>query len=244
MSVEAGVSIPGDHRAFYIADGESARSHPASFTLGSERVSCFARLADEDYKSSWIHDRTAIAEFTSVIHFNRDLSEAAADGEFREDLYYRLNVFPIGVPPLRDRREDVVPLIDFFRAKISREYGYGLQFTNSALEALLRYSWPGNVREMENLIERLAIIFGEATIDPVDLSPYLAHGDKHEYTKDRPPLSSLRERERQEVIDALERNNWVQSHAARELGITLRQMGYRVRKFGLEALFKRKKSAA
>ena len=188
--------------------------------------------------------KTRTVDARIIAATNRDLSEAAADGEFREDLYYRLNVFPISVPPLRDRREDVVPLIDFFRAKISREYGSGLQFTKSALEALLRYSWPGNVREMENLIERLAIIFGEATIDPLDLSPYLAHGDKHEYTKDRPPLSSLRERERQEVIDALERNNWVQSHAARELGITLRQMGYRVRKFGLEELFKRKKSAA
>jgi len=175
---------------------------------------------------------------------NRELSEAVADGSFREDLYYRLNVFPISVPPLRDRTEDIVALIDFFRAKICREYGSEVLFTSSALEALLRYRWPGNVREMENLIERLAIIFGEATIDLVDLSPYLTHGDKNEYTNDRLPFSSLRERERQEVIEALERNNWVQSYAARELGITLRQIGYRVKKFGLEERFRHKKSVA
>ncbi len=173
---------------------------------------------------------------------NRDLSEAHADGSFREDLYYRLNVFPISVPPLRDRRGDIVPLINFFRAKLCRERGRDLRFTNSALEAIQSYSWPGNVRELENLIERLVIRFGEATIDPVALSPYLAHSDKRENKKGRRLLSLLRERERQEVINALERNNWGQSHAALDLGITLRQMGYRVKKFGLEDILKRKGS--
>ena len=152
---------------------------------------------------------------------NRDLSAAVADGSFREDLYYRLDVFPIRVPPLRERREDIVPLVSFFCDKISREYGSSLQFTNSALDAFARYSWPGNVREMENLVERLAIIFDEATIDLLDLSPYLVHGVKDVETQDRKLLGSLREREKQEVLDSLERNNWVQSHAAQELGITL-----------------------
>jgi Nif-specific regulatory protein len=173
---------------------------------------------------------------------NRDLSAAVADGSFREDLYYRLDVFPIRVPPLRERREDIVPLVSFFCDKISREYGSSLQFTNSALDAFARYSWPGNVREMENLVERLAIIFDEATIDLLDLSPYLVHGVKDPETSDRKLLGSLRERERQEVLDSLERNNWVQSHAAQELGITLRQIGYRIKKFGLEDFVKQKKT--
>jgi len=188
--------------------------------------------------------KTRAVDSRIIAATNRDLNEAAADGSFREDLYYRLNVFPINVPPLRDRIEDIVPLIDFFCAKISREYGSVLQFTTSALEALLKYSWPGNVREMENLIERLAIIFGEAMIKSADLSPYLAHADKQDLSKDRPPLGSLRERERQDVLDALERNNWMQSRAAEELGITLRQMGYRVKKFGLADVLKRRKSAS
>jgi Nif-specific regulatory protein len=174
---------------------------------------------------------------------NRDLSGAAADGSFREDLYYRLNVFPIRIPPLRDRSEDIVPLVDFFCAKICREYGCGLKFTGPALEALVSYSWPGNVREMENLIERLAIIFDEATIDVSDLAPYLAHIDHHIERLTR-PAASLLEIEKQEVLDALKRNNWIQSHAAKELGITLRQMGYRVKKFDLEEMVKRKRFAA
>ncbi len=187
--------------------------------------------------------KTRTVDVRIVAATNRDLSGAAADGSFREDLYYRLNVFPIRVPPLRERKEDIIPLINFFCAKICREYGSGLQFTNSALDALVRYSWPGNVREMENLIERLAIIFDEAVIDLMDLSPYLVHVEKEQQIPNRKLLGSLRERERQEVLDSLERNDWVQSHAAQELGITLRQMGYRVKKFGLEEFVKQKKGA-
>ncbi|MGB6064699.1 MAG: helix-turn-helix domain-containing protein, partial [Desulfomonilaceae bacterium] len=112
-----------------------------------------------------------------------------------------------------------------------------------ALDALVRYTWPGNVREMENLIERLAIIFDEAVIDLMDLSPYLVHADKVQEMQPRKMLGSLREKERQQVLDSLERNDWVQSHAAQELGITLRQMGYRVKKFGLEDFVKQKKAA-
>jgi Nif-specific regulatory protein len=175
---------------------------------------------------------------------NKDLSAAVANGSFREDLYYRLDVFPIRVPPLRERREDIIPLISFFCDKIWREYGTALQFTNSALDALTRYSWPGNVREMENLTERLAILFDETTIDLLDLSPYLLHGVQQQETSDRRLLGSLRERERQEVIDALERNNWIQSHAAQELGITMRQIGYRVKKFGLENFVKQRRAIA
>ncbi len=188
--------------------------------------------------------KTRTVDSRIIAATNRDLNEGAADGSFREDLYYRLNVFPISVPALRDRIEDIVPLVDFFCAKIAREYGSALQFTNSSLDALVNYSWPGNVREMENLIERLAIIFGEAVIKSADLSPYLVHADKHELTKDGPALGSLREREKQDVLDALERNNWMQSRAAQELGITLRQMGYRVKKFGLADVLKRRKSTS
>ena len=97
---------------------------------------------------------------------------------------------------------------------------------------------------MENLIKRLAIIFGEAMIKSVDLSPYLSHAGKPELMKDRPSLGSLRDRERQDVLDALERNNWMQSRAAQELGITMRQMGYRVKKFGLADVLKRRKSTS
>ncbi|MFH0825482.1 MAG: sigma 54-interacting transcriptional regulator [Pseudomonadota bacterium] len=185
--------------------------------------------------------KTRTVDVRIIAATNRDLSAAAADGTFREDLYYRLNVFPIRVPPLRERREDIIPLVDFFRSKICREYASGLGFTAPALEALEHYGWPGNVREMENLIERFAIMFDDAMIDLGDLSPYLTLAAKHGGAYDGRPTGSLRERERQDVLVALERNNWIQSHAAEELGITLRQMGYRVKKYGLEDFVKGKR---
>jgi Nif-specific regulatory protein len=188
--------------------------------------------------------KTRKVDVRIVAATNRDLAEAVAGGSFREDLYYRLNVFPIRVPPIRERREDIIPLINFFCEKTSLEYGWVHRFSASALDAASRYSWPGNVREMENLIERLAIIFNDRTIDVGDLAPYLAYGQGDSEPQDRQPTGSLRDRERRDVVETLERNKWVQSRAARELGITLRQMGYRVKKFGLEELVKQRKSAS
>jgi len=172
---------------------------------------------------------------------NRDLAESVAQGLFRQDLYYRLNVFPVRVPPLRERREDIDALAKFFAEKVCREYGCELSFAPRAIDALVRYAWPGNVREMENLIERLAIMVEGGIIEMKDLSPYISHGYKDLAADESQSLDSLKEMEKREVVAALERNHWVQSRAARDLGITLRQMGYRVRKFGLESLLRQKK---
>jgi Nif-specific regulatory protein len=179
---------------------------------------------------------------------NRDLAAAVQEGAFRQDLYYRLNVFPVSLPAMRERREDIQCLISFFSDKIYRQYGSRLHFSIRALDALNNYSWPGNVREIENLMERLAIIWESNEIDLEHLRPYLFH-DSGTYTRRTPrptyepsTTGSLKDMERTRVVDALERNNWIQSRAARELGLTLRQMGYRVKKFGLEETFKQKRS--
>jgi Nif-specific regulatory protein len=170
---------------------------------------------------------------------NRDLSEAVADGGFREDLYYRLNVFPIQAPPLRERVEDIPLLIEHFLDKISKEYGRRLRITPGALDVLVRYEWPGNVREMENLIERLAIMVEGPEIDRKDFPSYFHLYGKQFRHEERESLSRLEEMERKEVVAALERNNWIQSQAARELGLTLRQIGYRIKKFGLDVLIEK-----
>ncbi len=172
---------------------------------------------------------------------NKDLTEATSLGEFRHDLYYRLNVFPILVPPLRERKEDIVGLLNFFSRSLAHEYGSELHFSTKAISALIYYYWPGNVREMENLLERLAIISENGLIDVDDLAPYLKHTINETRLENLLRLDSLTEMEKRGVVAALERNNWIQSRAARELGITLRQMGYRVKKFGLENYFKQKK---
>ncbi|MDD3472320.1 MAG: sigma 54-interacting transcriptional regulator [Syntrophaceae bacterium] len=172
---------------------------------------------------------------------NLDLDSAVAEGLFRQDLYYRLNVFPIRMPPLSSRREDIPSMIKFFSRKQSREYVTQLRFTDNAILALSRYSWPGNIREMENLMERLAILSEGSIIDTKDLDPYISYGFNQLSTElDAVELDSLQEMEKRGVVAALERNNWVQSRAARELGITLRQMGYRIKKFGLEHLIRQK----
>jgi Nif-specific regulatory protein len=186
--------------------------------------------------------KTTKVDVRIIAATNRDLAAAVGEGMFRQDLYYRLNVFPIRVPSLRERREDVRALINFFNVKVCREYGCELKFTASAMDVLQKYSWPGNVREMENLVERLAIITEGAPVDPKHLSPYVTHVYKGLECEEDASLDSLTEMEKRGVVAALERNNWIQSRAARDLGITLRQMGYRVKKFGLETVLKQRRS--
>lgn len=174
---------------------------------------------------------------------NKDLQDLSTTGEFRADLYYRLNVFPIRVPPLRERTEDVPGLLNHFLAKVSKEYGRSMHFSARALEALTSYDWPGNVREMENLIERLVIMSDGERID----LPWL-RSQMHSPTSGGSDISrparparngvgtSLQDMEKNEILEALERNDWVQSRAAAELGISPRQMRYRVKKFELEPI--------
>jgi Nif-specific regulatory protein len=181
--------------------------------------------------------RTLTVDVRIVAATNRDLEEAVAEGRFREDLYYRLNVFPIRVPPLRDRTDDITVLLEHFLAKFSQEYGKPLRLTPRARGALVRYGWPGNVREMENMVERLAILADGPEIGWDNLPVHVTSAPSVRSTVvQAPPLTHLKEMERREVLAALERNRWVQSQAARELGITLRQMGYRVKKYGLDEL--------
>jgi Nif-specific regulatory protein len=166
---------------------------------------------------------------------NRDLAGEVGRGLFREDLFYRLNVFPIRVPPLRERTDDIPALLNHFLDKMHREYSRRLHFTQDGLDALIRYEWPGNVREMENLVERLAIIIEGEIIDYADIPTHFFIGGTAPAPTTGEP-SNLQDMEKRQVIQALERNDWIQSRAAKELGITLRQMGYRIKKYGLSEM--------
>ncbi|MFH1033522.1 MAG: sigma 54-interacting transcriptional regulator [Pseudomonadota bacterium] len=168
---------------------------------------------------------------------NADLSTMVKEGRFREDLFFRLNVLPILLPPLRERRQDIPLLLDHFLDKFSREYNRRLTLDPQARLILTEYNWPGNVREMENLVERLAILAEESHIGPVQLPSYLLN---RQATATASPevssLSRLDDLARQEIMSALERADWVQSRTARALGITLRQLNYRLQKYGLTEL--------
>ena len=182
------------------------------------------------------------ADVRIVAGTDRDLESAVRAGAFREDLYYMVGVFPVRLPRLRQRRGDIEPLIRFFSAAVCREFGRSLMFTSEAIRILVSYDWPGNVRELENLIQRLAVVFPCHTIEVEDLMSYLADASLFARTKKLETIDALKELERANVIAALERNDWIQSRAAKELGITLRQMGYRVKKFGLEPLVGQRKA--
>ncbi|MGW8311159.1 MAG: nif-specific transcriptional activator NifA [Thiogranum sp.] len=162
---------------------------------------------------------------------NRNLEAEVHEGNFREDLYYRLNVMPIHMPSLRERVEDIPDLAHFLVNKISRAQGRELQITDSAIRVLMRYGWPGNVRELENCLERAAIMSADGCIDRdaitlTGIEERIQPGDTASSAKIDLMDPGLDERER--VIAALEEAGWVQAKAARLLNMTPRQIAYRI----------------
>jgi Nif-specific regulatory protein len=174
-------------------------------------------------------NRTLKVDVRIIAATNVNLEQAVERGEFREDLYYRLNVMPIKLPPLQERSEDIPELADFLVSKIAKTQGRHLELTDSAIRLLMRHNWPGNVRELENCLERAAIMSENGIIDRSAIS---LTG-----VEERIPLAreqrgvdlsdeNLDERER--VIAALEQAGWVQAKAARLLNMTPRQIAYRI----------------
>jgi DNA-binding NtrC family response regulator len=159
------------------------------------------------------------------------------DNRFREDLYYRLNVIPINVPPLRQRREDIEVLIDYFLRKHATAGVRQMKLRNEARRVLLDYAWPGNVRQLESAIERAMLLAegDEITIEdlPVEIrqtTPSQAAGG----FKLPPEGISFEDLERSLIIQAMEQTGWNITRAARLLGLSFRTMQYRLDKFGIK----------
>ncbi|MBI4040806.1 MAG: sigma 54-interacting transcriptional regulator [Deltaproteobacteria bacterium] len=171
---------------------------------------------------------------------NKDLKEMVERGEFREDLYYRINVINISVPALRDRKEDIPLLIDYFLEKSAKEKNTKKKvLVKRAYEKLLDYNWPGNVRELENEIERLSVLSGTDTKITADmLSPRIkTFGDAKSIQGVRVQgklKDSLEELEREMIKEGLRRNSWNKSKLAKELGISRAGLIMKVEKFGLD----------
>jgi PAS domain S-box-containing protein len=142
---------------------------------------------------------------------NRDLEEMVRNGEFRSDLFYRLSVVPLEIPPLRHRREDIIPLANRFLAKYNRKYGFSKTISDQLQKIFLEYHWPGNIRELENLIERLVIVSRESEILPGSLPPDFlkrnGNGQNVEVVGIIPLKKALEEVERQLLMRAKERYN-------------------------------------
>jgi len=160
---------------------------------------------------------------------NRNLRQAVADGTFREDLYYRLNVVPIHIPPLRERPGDIPLLIDAFLAEFNAVHGKDLTFSEKAQKVLQSYHYPGNVRELRNLIERIVVTTPGGEIGPADLPDEVRFAHQpNRFDLD----SAVREAERKAILAALDRTG-NRREAADLLGVSVRTLHYKLRNLGL-----------
>jgi len=205
--------------------------------------------------------KTIKTDVRLVAATNRNLEEMVKKGEFREDLYYRLNVIPLNLPPLRERYEDVKLLIEHYMKKFMKEHNKQMTLSKSALELLLDYPWPGNIRELQNTMERLVLICPEGEVLPEMLNHVLPFNYQKLYNPPAPETpapapapaapppaeesaapaetqpvtkATLQELEKESIIQALIENRGIQTKAAAQLGMTPRQIGYKIKKYDID----------
>jgi two-component system NtrC family response regulator len=162
---------------------------------------------------------------------NQDLHKKLKAGDFREDLYYRLNVIPINIPPLRERREDIPLLVKHFLSEYSESKK--LSIDPEALKELSEYDWPGNVRELKNLLKRIAVLAENSKIRPSDLPPETRSDNGYKTGEEKAGNDSLQETEKNAIIDALRKTGWNQTRAAKRLQIPRHILIYRMKKYGI-----------
>ncbi|HDN95412.1 MAG TPA: sigma-54-dependent Fis family transcriptional regulator [Nitrospirae bacterium] len=164
---------------------------------------------------------------------NKDLEEEIQKAQFREDLYFRLNVIPIYVPPLRERKDDIPLLVDYFLQNLARQYGQKKKnVSKSTLRALMEYDWPGNVRELKNTIERLMIMNPDEIIDVKEVQPVKAA--KSDYTSFNTLRGAREQFERDFIIKKLQENSWNVSKTAEDLEIERSNLHRKIKSLGIE----------
>jgi transcriptional regulator with PAS, ATPase and Fis domain len=168
---------------------------------------------------------------------NRDLEAMVKDGRFREDLYYRLNVIPINIPPLRQRRDDLQLLMDYFLRKHSANAARPMNFSAEAKKMIMEYAWPGNVRQLESAIERALLLAEGDEITVEDLPVEIRSASQSEGAggfKLPPEGISFEDLEKSLIIQAMEQTGWNITRAAKLLGLSFRTMQYRLDKFDIK----------
>src|SRR5215203_485455 len=184
--------------------------------------------------------RTLRVDVRLIAATNRNLPTMVANGQFREDLYYRLNVVSIETPPLRERKEDIQALATFFLRRFAGELKKRVDGASpDALKLLMRYNWPGNIRELENAIERGVLLTEGPQLTSTDLrlgelSTTQPSGEATPVVKIPPTGIALEEVERQAIVEALKMSNWVQKDAAELLAISPRVMNYKIKTLGID----------
>lgn len=221
---------------FELADGGTLFLDEIGDISASAQVKLLRVLQEKEFERVG-GSKTIKVDVRLVAATNRDLEKMVKDGEFREDLYYRLNVIPIDLPPLRKRGEDIRLLVNFFLERSMKLHKKIVKINDDAMEKLMKYPWPGNVREMENTIERIVLMGSEEGITAKEMLLLLpALNDENlvnEYKTIPVENKTLDELECEAVKKALKDAEGNQAKAAEMLGITARQIGYKIKKYGI-----------
>jgi two-component system response regulator PilR (NtrC family) len=167
---------------------------------------------------------------------HKNLAQLVEDGEFRQDLFYRINVIELPLPPLRERQEDIPLLAEHFLTQLARQSDSAkARLSASALNQLRQYPFPGNIRELENILERAVTLCDDAVLETEDLNlPESTHAPSPEGEETQPLGDRMEAVERQAIIQALEETRWNRTAAAKKLGMSLRSLRYRLEKLGIE----------
>ncbi|HOO38963.1 MAG TPA: sigma-54 dependent transcriptional regulator [Deltaproteobacteria bacterium] len=178
-------------------------------------------------------EKTIRVDVRVITATNKNLYALVQENKFREDLYYRINVVNIDIPPIRQRKEDIEPLARYFIRKYTREFNKTeMDIDRGALDYMHQYDWPGNVREIRNCIERAVLLAEGDVIREHDIS--IAHPSSNDIApKEAVSLSSLAMSEKEIILEALRKNDWIQKEAANSLGISKRVIHYKIRKYGI-----------
>ncbi|MDD2388209.1 MAG: sigma-54 dependent transcriptional regulator [Desulfobacterales bacterium] len=181
-------------------------------------------------------NKTIHSDVRFIASTNRYLENLISEGRFREDLYYRINVLRLHLPPLRERKDCIEPMANFILNKICRNLKKKvLGFSPEVIEAFKNYSWPGNIRQLANSIERGVILEETDWIHPENfmLPEPIQKPAPPELITPPPETQTLKEHEKEMILNALEDSLWVQAEAAKKLGITPRALNYRIRQYGI-----------
>jgi len=179
-------------------------------------------------------ERTIKIDVRLIAATSRNLEELVSKGKFREDLYYRLNVVPLFMPALRERKEDIPHLTEHFLKRFNEENDKNISLSPESLRILIGYSWPGNVRELENTMERLVVMSNGKSIEPSDLPINIRLLSSKVVLQKDSLKTGIEDMEKSSILHALEETGWVQAKAARVLGITSRQIGYKMKKYDIK----------
>lgn len=246
---------------FELADGGTLFLDEIGDITPSLQVKLLRILQEQEFERVG-GTKTVKTNVRLVAATNRNLESMVAKGEFREDLFYRLNVIPVHLPPLRERYEDVKLLVEHYLHKFMKEHRKEMSLSKAAMEVLLNYPWPGNIRELQNTMERIVLICPNGVVEPEMLNHvmpfnyqmhYMQTTEKpvlaphvEELPKEQPVLqpaeikhtsvtkANLEDMEREAIVQALIDNRGIQTKAASQLGMSARQIGYKMKKYGID----------